>query len=71
MDVCAIDELASKKLNKKFEYGFVVNLFHPSEPGTHWVGLYVKRKNDLQNLLMSHTETVMDFLLKAFSSKIL
>ena len=44
MDVCAIDELASKKLNKKFEYGFVVNLSHSSESGSHWIGLYVKRK---------------------------
>lgn len=46
MFVCAIDKLGDVKMSLDFDYGFVLNLSHSSEPGSHWIGLYMKRGDD-------------------------
>lgn len=43
--VCAIDQLPTK-LKNGFAYGFVVNLSKISEPGSHWVSLYIDKKRN-------------------------
>lgn len=49
MFVCAIDKLCEIKMDQKFDYGFVVNLSHSSEPGSHWTGLYIKRIKNVKS----------------------
>lgn len=41
--VCAIDELPRKKLKNHTNYGIVVNLSKKSEPGSHWIALFIDR----------------------------
>lgn len=40
--VCAIDELPYQ-IKRKSKYAFVINLSKSSEPGSHWVSLYVDK----------------------------
>lgn len=43
--VFAIDQLPTK-LKNGFAYGFVINLSKISEPGSHWVSLYIDKKRN-------------------------